>query len=165
MAQFKVTESNGSGVLAWAQKVEQLNAELSLPLLLLHIQKVTHFFLPSPLPDTSLCLERGVGFLSKNYVLSLTLLLKRFPLDRCWMVLEAGIRPPKKGSRSTAGLLVSLSKWVIHEHAHAHTNAQTCLNKHCKLAARERRLFSIWIVARYKKAQNVYLGWILLRLN
>lgn len=40
--------------LVWAQKVEQLNAALSQPLRLLHLQQVTHFFLPSPLPDTSL---------------------------------------------------------------------------------------------------------------
>lgn len=53
--------------LVWAQKVEQLNAALSLPLRLLHIQQVTHFFLASSLPDTSLCfLEGGVGFLEEE---------------------------------------------------------------------------------------------------
>lgn len=53
--------------LVWAQKVEQLNAALSLPFRLLHIQQVTHFFLPSPQPDTSqCCLEGGVGFLGEE---------------------------------------------------------------------------------------------------
>lgn len=47
----------------WAQKVEQLNAALSQPHRLLHIQQVTHFFHPSSLPDTSLCfLERWGDF-------------------------------------------------------------------------------------------------------
>lgn len=49
------------------QKVEQLNAALSLLLWLLHIQQVTHFHPPplqTPLPLTNWCfLVEGVGFL------------------------------------------------------------------------------------------------------
>lgn len=55
--------------LVGTQKVEQLNAALSLPLWLLHIQKVTQFFSPSPLPDTGpWFLKGGVGFLGEEMV-------------------------------------------------------------------------------------------------
>lgn len=115
--------------LVWAQKVEQLNAALSLPLRLLHIQQVTHFFLPSPQPDTSLCfLEGGVGFLGEEKG---TIML--FP--HSWLTYwkdshwgrgggswKSGSDLPEKGnSSSTTGLLAILSKWVIHEHTHVHT--------------------------------------------
>lgn len=52
---MKVTESSGSGL--WAHKVEQLNAALTASRLL-HLQQLTHFFLPSP-ADGGLCFLEG----------------------------------------------------------------------------------------------------------
>lgn len=156
--------------LVWAQKVEQLNAALLLPLRLLHIQQVTHFFLPSPLPDTSLCfLEGGVGFLGEEnnhtFPSQLTVLLKRFPLGKKWRVLEIGIRPPPKKATAAVqqGYLWSCpseSFTSTHTCTRAHTHAQPRLNKHCKLAGRGCRLFSIWIVGRGKKKCTRQFIWV-----
>lgn len=79
--------------LVWAQKVEQLNAALSLPLRLLHIQKATHFFLPSPLPDTSLrFLEEGVRFLGEEMGTIIN-----FSLTADWFIEEIPIGQEVEG--------------------------------------------------------------------
>ncbi len=98
-----------------------------------------------------------------TYPSQLTDLLKRSPLDKRWRVLEIGIRPPpKKGnSSSTAGLLVQVSHSRAHTRAHArYAHAQPRLNKHCKLAGRGCRLFSIWIVGRGGKKWTRQFIWV-----
>lgn len=138
------------------------------------------FFLPSPLPHTSQCfLEEGVGFLGeeKGTIIlfpQLTDLLKRFPLENSWRVLERGIRPLWQKKKKAIAAVQQGYLWSCpsesfmstHTCTRAHTHAQPRLNKHFKLAGQDHRLFSIWIAGEGRKiVQHSLFGLlVLLRL-
>lgn len=58
--------------LVWAQKVEQLNAALSQPLRLLHLQQVTHFFSSISTAWHQPVFSRGILGEENNHLFSLT---------------------------------------------------------------------------------------------
>lgn len=153
--------------LAWAPKVEQLNAVPLTASLAAPYTASDPFSSPTSIHRHQPVFSTG-GFLreGKNLIcFSLTAdtpetdLLKRLPVGKSWRVSQIGIRPKQRQQHpctvppeGSSGASESFMR------THAHTHTQPRLNKHRNLARRSRRLFSICTVVGGKSATQ-FIWW------